>query len=90
MSFRMWRGRDAHVDEFEAEAGDPLQQSLQGALVYEPGMKRGGAAAHADFAVVEFRAQQVARLAGEGDLVWSWLHLYASQPARDCACCEHG
>jgi hypothetical protein len=74
VSFRTWRGRDAHVDELEAEAGDPLQESLEGALIYEPGTKCGRARAHADFAVIEFRAQHVACLAGESDLIWSWLH----------------
>jgi hypothetical protein len=33
VSFRTWRTRDAHVDELEAEAGDPLQEALQGALI---------------------------------------------------------
>jgi hypothetical protein len=74
VSFRTRRSRDAHVDELEAEAGDPLQESLQGALIYEASMKRGRAGAHADFAVVELRPQQAARLADESDLVWSWLH----------------
>lgn len=31
-SFRAWRC-DAHVDELEAEAANPLQQSVQGALI---------------------------------------------------------
>jgi hypothetical protein len=70
----VWRRRDAHVDEFEAESADPLQESLERALIQEPGMQRGRVWAHADLAVVEFRPQQAARLAGESDLVWSPLH----------------
>jgi hypothetical protein len=32
-SFRGRRRRDANFDELQAEAGDPLQQSLEGALI---------------------------------------------------------
>jgi len=32
-SFRGWGRRDAHFDELKAEASDPLQQSLEGALI---------------------------------------------------------
>jgi hypothetical protein len=66
-SFRAWR-RDAHVDKLEAEAGNPLQQSVQGALIQQSGMKRGCAGAHADVAVVELRADYGTRLAHESDL----------------------
>jgi hypothetical protein len=37
----VWRRRDAHVDELEA--GDPLQESMEGALIQQPSMKRGHA-----------------------------------------------
>jgi hypothetical protein len=32
-SFPGWGRRDAYFKEFEAEASDPLQQSLEGALI---------------------------------------------------------
>jgi hypothetical protein len=57
-----------HFDELEAEASDPLQQSVEGALIEEPGTERGRAWAHADFTVVELRAHYAACLASESDL----------------------
>ena len=51
-----------HVDQLEPEPGDPLQESLEGALIWQLGSQRGGARAHADLAVVEFRAQHPACL----------------------------
>jgi hypothetical protein len=56
-------------DQVESQAGDPLQESLQGALIRYFGAKRGRAQADADVAVVELRAQRGPGLAGEGDLV---------------------
>jgi hypothetical protein len=32
----VWRRHDAHVDEFEAESADPLQESLERALIQQP------------------------------------------------------
>lgn len=29
------RSHDAHADQFEAEVGDPLYESVQGALIWE-------------------------------------------------------
>jgi hypothetical protein len=59
----------SHVDQLEAQAADPLQESLESALIWQFGPKRRGARAHADFAVVEFRAQGTACLANESDLI---------------------
>ena len=46
------------MDQFESEAGDPLQESLEAALVWELGSQGCRAWAHADVAVVELCAQQ--------------------------------
>jgi hypothetical protein len=59
------------VDELEFEAGDPLQESLQGALVWQLGSKGGRAWAQADVAVVEFCAQHGTCLTCESDLIRS-------------------
>ena len=65
-----WRRRyHSHVDQLEAQAVDPLQESLEGALIWQFGPKRRGTRAHTDFAVVEFRAQGTACLANESDLI---------------------
>ena len=64
-------GRQAHVEQVESQAGDPLQESLEGALIWYLGAKRGRALAHADVAVVELRAQHGTGLACEGNLVRS-------------------
>ena len=45
------------VDQFESEADDPLQESLEAALVWQLGSQGCRAGAHADFAVIELRAQ---------------------------------
>jgi hypothetical protein len=50
-----------HVDQLEAQAGDPLQEPVEGALIGQLGSQGGGARAHADLAVVEFRAQHSER-----------------------------
>jgi hypothetical protein len=70
-SRRARRRYDTHVQQFEAEARDSLQESLQGALIWQFGAKRGRARAHADVAVVERTAQRGTRLSDEGDLVRS-------------------
>ena len=57
---RLRRRYHSHVDQLEAQAVDPLQESLEGALIWQFGSKRRGARAHTDFAVVEFRAQGTA------------------------------
>jgi hypothetical protein len=59
------------MDELEFEADDPLEESLQGALVWQLGSERCRAGAHADFAVVEFRAQHGTCLTCESDLICS-------------------
>jgi hypothetical protein len=64
----------AHVEQVESQAGDPLKQSLEGALIGDLGAKRGRALAHADVAVVELSAQRGTCLACEGDLIRSCLH----------------
>jgi len=35
------RCHDADADQFEAEVGDPLYESVEGALIWELAMKRG-------------------------------------------------
>ena len=81
-SFGGRRRYHGDVDQFEAEAGDPLHQSLESALIRAFGAQRGRVRAHADFAVVKFCPHYRARLAGESDLVCSCLHHFAaSQPA---------
>ena len=62
------------VDQFESEAGDPLQESLEAALVGQFGSQGCRAGAHADLAVVELRAQHGTCLTCESDLICSWLH----------------
>ena len=37
----MGRSHDAYADQFEAEVGDPLYESVEGALIWELAMKRG-------------------------------------------------
>jgi hypothetical protein len=64
-------GCQAHVEQVESQARDPLQQSLEGALIGYLDAKRGRAAAHADVAVVELCAQRGTRLAGESNLIRS-------------------
>jgi hypothetical protein len=59
------------MDQFESEAGDPLQESLQGALIWQLGSKGCRAGAHADFAVVELCAQHGTCLTRESDLIRS-------------------
>jgi hypothetical protein len=59
------------MDELEFEADDPLQESLQGALVWQLGSKGCRAGAHADFAVVELCAQHGTCLTCESDLICS-------------------
>jgi hypothetical protein len=65
------RCHDADVDQFEAEVGDPLYESVEGALIWELAKKRGGVGPHADLAVVEFRPGNGIRLADESDFVRS-------------------
>ena len=65
------RCHDAYIDQFEAEVGDPLYQSVEGALIWELAMQRGCVGTHADLAVVEFRPNNGIRPADESDLVRS-------------------
>ena len=65
------RCHDAYVDQFEAEVGDPLYESVKGALVWELAKKRGCVGPHADLAVVEFRPGNGICLADESDFVRS-------------------
>ena len=71
------------VDQFESEGGDPLQESLEAALVWQLGSQGCRAGADADVAVVELCAQHGTCLTCESDLICSWLHQFAprSQPA---------
>jgi hypothetical protein len=64
----LW-GSQGYIDQFESQAGDPLQESLEGALIRYFGAKRGRALPYADVAVVELCAQRGTRLAGEGNLI---------------------
>ena len=64
-------GGQAHVEQVESQAGDPLQEPLEGALIGYLGAQRGRALAHADVTVLELRAQRGTRLACEGDLIRS-------------------
>jgi hypothetical protein len=59
------------VDQLESEAGEPLQESLQGALIWQLGSKGCRGVAHADVAVVELRAQHGTCLTCESDLIRS-------------------
>ena len=60
-----------YIDQLESQAGDPPQKSVEGTLIWQLGSQRRGARAHADVAVVEFRAQHGTCLARESDLVRS-------------------
>jgi hypothetical protein len=57
------------VDDFQPQAGDPVDQPGQGPLIWQFGAEGGRARADADFAVIEFGAQCGTCLAREGDLV---------------------
>jgi hypothetical protein len=65
------------VDQVESEAGDPLMESVQAALVWQLGSQGCRAGAPADFAVVELCAQHGTCLTCESDLIGSWLHQFA-------------
>ena len=65
------RSHDAYADQFEAKVGDPLYESVEGALVWELAMKRGCVGPHADLAVVEFCPCNGIRLTHESDFVHS-------------------
>jgi len=60
-----------YIDQLESQAGDPLQKSVEGTLIWQLGSQHRGARAHVDPAVVEFRAQHGTCLAHESDLVRS-------------------
>jgi hypothetical protein len=64
-----WRRHEAEVDHFKPEAGDALHEPGEGCRIWQLGAKGCRARAYGDLAVVEFRAQRGARLAGEGDLI---------------------
>jgi hypothetical protein len=65
------RSHDAYADQFEAEVGDPLYESVEGALIWELAMKRCCVGPHADPAVVEFCPGDGIRLTDESDFVHS-------------------
>jgi hypothetical protein len=65
------RSHDAHADQFEAEVGDPLYESVKGALIWELAMKRGCVGPHTELAVVEFCPGDGIRLTDESDFVHS-------------------
>ena len=65
------RSHDAYADQFEAEVGDPLYESVEGALIWELATKRGGVGPHSDLAVVEFCPGNGIRLTHESDFVYS-------------------
>ena len=65
------RCHDADADQFEAEVGDPLDESVEGSLIWELAMKRGRVGPHADLAVVEFCPGNGIRLTDESDFVHS-------------------
>jgi hypothetical protein len=58
-----------HVDDFEPEAGDPLNEPGESRLIGQFGAQSCPPPAYGDIAIVEFRAQGSARLAREGDLI---------------------
>ena len=64
-----WRCHEVHVDNFEPEAGDPLNEPGEGRLIGQFGAEGCPPPGYGDIAVVEFRAQGSARLAREGDLI---------------------
>jgi hypothetical protein len=64
-----------HVDDFEPQGGDPLHEPGKGGGIREFGTESCRARADADVAVIEFRLQYRARLAGEGDLINKRFHL---------------
>src|SRR5262245_2833421 len=68
-SWRRWGCHDLHVEDFESKAGDPLHELGERGLVGQVGAERSCARARGDRAVVELRAQDSVRLAGESDLV---------------------
>lgn len=45
-----------HIDQLESQAGEPLHEPVEGALIWQLGSQGCGARAHADLAVVEFCA----------------------------------
>ena len=65
------RSHDAYADQFEAKVGDPLYESVEGALIWELATKRGCVRPHADLAVVEFCPCNGIRLTHESDFVHS-------------------
>ncbi len=73
-SLRGWRRHHVHVDYLESQAADPLQESVQGGLIWQVGSQGGDVRADADLAVVEFRAQCGTCRAKERYLVRSWVH----------------
>src|SRR6202008_359655 len=68
------RGHQAHVDDIESQAVDPLDQAGQGAPVRQLRPEGGGARPYGDFAVLELRAERGARLPEKSDLISLWLH----------------
>lgn len=70
-SFRRPRRHDAHINQLQPEAGDPLHESVQGALIRELSTKRRDTRADADFAVIKFRPHRGTRLTHECHLVCS-------------------
>ena len=66
-----WLRHEVHVDQLEPKAGDPLEDAVQGALVWQVSMECRDAMADDDLAVVELRAQGSAGRTDKGDLVCS-------------------
>jgi hypothetical protein len=64
-----WQCHEVQVDHFKPEAIDPLHEPGEGRLVWQFGAKGCRARTYSDLAVVEFCAQDGARLARERDLV---------------------
>jgi hypothetical protein len=58
-----------HIDQLEAEAGDPLHEPVKGFLIGYLGAQGCRIRAYRDLAVIEFRAQRGAGLTYESDLI---------------------
>ena len=69
-SWRRWLCHQVHIDDFKAEADDPLYKPGEGSLVGQLGAECGRLRACGDLAVVELRAQRSAGLAAESDLIY--------------------
>ena len=68
---RQRRSNEMHLDYFEVEADDPLDEPGQRALIWQLSAKGSRACSQGDLAVVELCAHRTARLTRKGDLVCS-------------------